>query len=422
MRILSSLILVIANIAAVSSLQNGLARLPPMGWMSWAKFLCETDCKKHPNTCISEDLYAKMGNRLVTDGYKDVGYEYIHIDDCWSKLQRNKEGRLEPDSTRFSKGIPWLVDFLHQRGIKLGIYGDVGPTTCAKYPGSLNHTTIDAETFASWGIDYLKFDGCFLNESGIPAEYKKMSDALIATGKKIVYGCEWPLYLQDHPETINYKDISSACNLWRNFHDIDVNWQSIINTIDWYNEHQDEIAEFHGPGAWNDPDMIVAGNPEITDDQARAQMTLWSIWSAPLIMSNDLRTVTPSAKAILQNRDVIAIDQDQIGDFGKMVFNWTDLYFYVKKVTPVVKVDDATEFSKAIAVLNRGTVNIKINMKLSLLDLKYDAGYSVRDLWAQKDLGLYGVNDELHLHIQPTGVVFLKATLVKKNRTFKWNI
>ncbi|KAI1698810.1 alpha galactosidase A domain-containing protein [Ditylenchus destructor] len=159
-------------------------------------------------------------------------------------------------------------------------------------------------------------------------------------------------------DQINYTQIGEHCNLWRNFDDVQLhnNWTSLISIIDWYTENQDRMAQVHGPDKWNDPDMIIAGNSEITDDQARAQMTLWSIWSAPLIMSNDLRNITATQKEILQNEEVIAVDQDPLGKFGKMIpragniVREENISIYLKEMTPVV----SGHFSYALAVLNRG--------------------------------------------------------------------
>uniref|UniRef100_A0AC34FXS2 Alpha-galactosidase n=1 Tax=Panagrolaimus sp. ES5 TaxID=591445 RepID=A0AC34FXS2_9BILA len=353
---LRNLIAIFLFFAIVESLNNGLVRTPPMGWMSWTKFYCEIDCVNHPKACINEDLYASQADRMAKDGYKDVGYEYIHIDDCWMSMQRDRAGRLTANATRFPHGIKWLADYVHNLGLKFAIYEDYGTKTCA---------------------------------------------------------CSWPAYLISEQDKVNYTEISQHCNLWRNFDDISRSWKSILSIIDWYNLFQDKMAAVHGPGQWNDPDMIIAGNSELTDDQARAQMTIWSIWSAPLIMSNDLRDITPGQKEILQNKEVIAIDQDPLGHFGKLIVNTTDVYVYAKKVTPV---DPSThEHSWAIAVLNKANFTVGVSVKASILGMTNPSGYKLRDLWAHKNIGfLKGSEAKIEAKVPATGVTFYKATIANK--------
>uniref|UniRef100_A0A914CM50 Alpha-galactosidase n=1 Tax=Acrobeloides nanus TaxID=290746 RepID=A0A914CM50_9BILA len=221
------------------------------------------DLPKRLKKCVE----AGSGNFETADGYLAVGYDTIHIDDCWEEWKRSVDGKLVANRTRFPSGINGLSKYMHDRGLKLGIYNDVGLTTCQGYPGGFGNEEIDAQTYADWGVDYLKYDGCFANDS------------------------------------------------MRN-----VAWSSIIDIIDHFVMNQGWFIYLPtGPGFFIDADMIVAGNPEITQDQARVQMSIWSIWSAPLIMSNDLRNITPGHKEILQNKYVIAVDQDPMGLWGKMI-------------------------------------------------------------------------------------------------------
>jgi hypothetical protein len=413
MAYLKILIFALFIFVAVEGLNNGLVRTPPMGWMSWTKFYCEIDCIKHPKACINEDLYASQADRMAKDGYRDVGYEYIHIDDCWMSMHRDRAGRLTPNATRFPHGIKWLANHIHNLGLKFAIYEDYGTKTCGGYPGSLGHLKTDANTFAEWDVDYLKLDGCYAEESEMPKGYPEMERDLNATGRPIVYACSWPAYLISEQDKVNYTEISQHCNLWRNFDDISRSWKSILSIIDWYNLYQDKMAAVHGPGQWNDPDMIIAGNSELTDDQAKAQMTIWSIWSAPLIMSNDLRDITPSQKAILQNKEVIAIDQDPLGHFGKLIVNTTDVYVYAKRVTPVDPSNH--EHSWAIAVLNKANFTVGVSIKASILGMTNPSGYKLRDLWAHKNIGfLKGSEAKIDAKVPATGVTFYKATIANK--------
>ncbi|VDM74238.1 unnamed protein product [Strongylus vulgaris] len=177
-----------------------------------------------------------------------------------------------------------------------------------------------------------------------------MERALNVTGRPIMYSCEWPAYLYPDQLEVNYTQIRQSCNLWRNYHDVANSWHSVLSIINFYDKWQDKLIPAAGPGGWHDPDMLIIGlNPGLTVDQAKVQLSIWSIWSAPLIMSNDLRAIDQQFKEILQNRDVIAIDQDPLGIMGRLVLNSQDNGVYVKPVIPTRA--DATSF--AIAVLNR---------------------------------------------------------------------
>uniref|UniRef100_A0A7E4VJU6 Alpha-galactosidase n=1 Tax=Panagrellus redivivus TaxID=6233 RepID=A0A7E4VJU6_PANRE len=390
------------------ALNNGLAKKPPMGWNSWVRFLCETDCVQNPNTCISSKLYQTMADFLIEEGYTDVGYTSVNVDDCWMSDARNKEGTLPANQTRFPDGILALAEFMHNRNLTFGIYQTVDTLTCQKYPGSFGHFKKDAETFAKWHVDYLKLDSCGLNGTLMPRAYKTMGKALNHTSRPILYSCSWPLGMLDkYSELINYTEIAAYCNTWRNYYDVLPEWDTILRIIDWYTLQQNTLAAVHGPGAWNDPDMIVVGNPGLTDDQARVQMTLWSIWSAPLIMSNDLRLVTASQKAILTNKDVIAIDQDELANFGKHLFFLDGFDVYRKNVTPV----NAQETSLAFGILNRYNKSRPFHAPISILGMRSEKGYHVKDLWAGTDLGLFKGEENISFSVPATGITFIKAEL-----------
>ncbi|XP_070317904.1 alpha-galactosidase A isoform X3 [Odocoileus virginianus] len=309
-------VLVPCGLPGACGLDNGLAMTPTMGWLHWERFMCNVNCQEEPDSCISEKLFLQIAEIMASDGWKDVGYEYICIDDCWMAPERDSKGRLQADPKRFPGGIRRLANYVHSKGLKLGIYADVGNKTCAGFPGSFGYYDIDAQTFADWGVDLLKFDGCYCDSIQHLAEgYKQMSLALNRTGRSIVYSCEWPLYMWPIFKP-NYTEIREYCNHWRNFADIYDSWQSIRNTLDWTSSNQKIIVPVAGPGGWNDPDMLVIGNFGLSRDQQITQMALWAIMAAPLLMSNDLRHISPEAKALLQDKDVIAINQDRLGRQG----------------------------------------------------------------------------------------------------------
>ncbi|KAI6198601.1 Alpha-galactosidase [Aphelenchoides besseyi] len=367
-------------------LDNGLVKLPPMGWMSWSRFFCETDCVKHPQGCINEQLYKLQARRLVNDGYRELGYTHVHIDDCWSEKGRTSEGKLSPDHSRFPSGIPALVQFMHDRGLKLGLYGDVGFVTCAGYPASYGHEKIDAQTFADWNVDYMKFDGCNLNIPELQKGYQIFGDYLNETGKQIVYSCEWPFYEMQHQYTSNYTAIAKTCNLFRNFNDVANSFDSVLSIIAYYIKNQDEYVKFHGPGQWFDP---------VTE--SRTQMAVWSAWSAPLIMSNDLRVLESELRDILQNKRVIAVDQDPLGIMAKMVNEQNKVLTFLKPMTPVN--DKKKRYSYAIVLMNKSMDEQKSTIRFNQLNMTNPDGYQLQNLWTGEDLGVKKPEDSMIVRV-----------------------
>ncbi|KAJ7402166.1 Alpha-galactosidase A [Pitangus sulphuratus] len=337
--------------AAVAALDNGLARTPPMGWLHWERFLCGTDCAGHPSRCVSERLFVEMADRMASEGWRDAGYEFLCIDDCWMAPTRDGQGRLRADPRRFPGGIRRLADYVHSKGLKLGIYSDVGEKTCAGFPGSYGHYELDARTFASWGVDLLKFDGC---SSGSPERlaegYRRMSLALNKTGRSIVYACEWPFYLRPMQQ-------------------------------------------------------LVIGNFGLSWDQSVTQMAMWAIMAAPLFMSNDLRRISPEAKCLLQNKEVIAINQDPLGRQG---------YRILKDKTFELWERPLSGRAYAVAVLNQQEIGGPQNFTFSLTflgnGLACNPACSMRQvLPASRDWGVYSWISSLSVEVNPTGTVLLKV-------------
>jgi len=374
-----------------------------MGWMSWQRYRCNIDCKNQPRECISEDLYKRMADRIVSDGYRELGYEYVNIDDCWTLKNRSADGKLVADPGRFPSGIAALAKYMHDRGLKLGIYGDAGTHTCGGYPGSEGFFDVDAQTFADWGVDSLKLDGCYLDVNDMTNVYPLMTAALNKTGRPILYSCSWPAY-QTNPD---YPKIANYCNIWRNYGDIGDSWTSVKNIADWFVQNQNTLVPIAKPGAFNDPDMIIVGNFGLTKDQAKVQMAIWSILASPILMSNDLDHITPEFRHILQNRHVIAVNQDKDGKMGEMTKKDGNIHIFRRPVRP--------EGSVAIALVNRveggGPAVYKASARdMGLTDTK---GYYVTDLFDNNRLvTILGVNDTLTVTVNPMGVVFYKATLI----------
>lgn len=282
-----------------------MAMTPPMGWNSWNHFACNVD----------EELIKATANAMVKTGMKNAGYVYVNIDDCWHG-ERDANGRIQVDPERFPSGMKALADYVHQRGLKLGIYSDAGWKTCAGKPGSRGYEFQDAKTYAAWGIDYLKYDWC--NTAGLKAEgaYMTMSRALKTAGRPIVLSiCEWG-------DNTPWKWAKPLGQLWRTTGDIYAcfdceydhgTWSSwgVLQIIDM----QDGLRRYAGPGHWNDPDMMEVGNG-MSIEEDRAHFSMWAMLAAPLIAGNDLLHMSKETLAVLTNKAVISVDQDSLGIQG----------------------------------------------------------------------------------------------------------
>ncbi|XP_050728352.1 alpha-N-acetylgalactosaminidase-like [Eriocheir sinensis] len=405
------LLVVVAAVAALwagaaMALDNGLALTPPMGWLAWERFRCNTDCENDPYNCISQNLMMQMAELMSTDGYLSAGYDVVCLDDCWMDMERDADGRLQPDSSRFPSGIPALADFIHTLGLKFGIYEDFGNKTCAGYPGIFGHLETDANTFAEWGVDYVKLDGCYSTPEEMDEGYPEFGMHLNNTGRPMVYSCSWP----DYENNPNYTAIVKTCNLWRNYADIGDSWASVSNIIDHYAAVQDQLAPLAGPGHWNDPDMLIIGNFGLSYDQAKTQMAIWSIMAAPLIMSVDLRDIRPAFKDILLNRRVIAVDQDPLGIQGARISKTNNIEVWSRPVEPVVN----GSYSYALAILNRGeSTPTQVTLTLKDQGLTSPQGYWVEDLFEGEVGSLVMPDDSFTISVNPSGVVMLRCWLLE---------
>uniref|UniRef100_A0A0E0BC46 Alpha-galactosidase n=1 Tax=Oryza glumipatula TaxID=40148 RepID=A0A0E0BC46_9ORYZ len=284
-----------------SMLANGLATAPPMGWNSWNHFACDGN---------GEDVIRETADALVSTGLAAAGYKYVNIDDCWAEPQRDSKGNLVANKKTFPHGIKALADYVHSKGLKLGIYSDAGFKTCAKVqPGSLGHEEQDAKTFASWGVDYLKYDNCNNGDLKPLERYPEMSKALMMAGRPIYFSlCEWG---DMHPA----KWGAAYGNSWRTTNDIADTWESMVSRAD-----ENEVwADYARPGGWNDPDMLEVGNGGMTNDEYIVHFSLWAISKAPLIIGCDVRHMSQETYDILANKEVIAVNQDALGIQGKKV-------------------------------------------------------------------------------------------------------
>lgn len=397
---------------SVTGLHEGLALTPPMGWLSWERFTCNIDCKNDPANCISERLYKDMADRMVADGYKDVGYQYVNIDDCWMEHERDEKGRLVPDRERFPNGIKALADYVHSNGLKLGIYQDVGIMTCAKYPGSLNHFDIDAATFEEWGVDMLKVDGCYADPKEMGDTYPQYSDAISKLTRPILFSCEWPLYEYQEGIKSDYKRIAKYCHMWRNFHDVNDSWGSVLSIVDYYAENQYDIVPVASPGHWNDPDMILAGNFGLSYDESVAQFLLWAVWSSPLLMSNDLRDIRKEYSDLLKNKEIIAVNQDPLGKMGKRLLKDGDIEIWARPISPFSANGD---YSYAIVFFNRNNLGgpTNVDIQLRALGLANADCYATYDVFNPNVTKNYCPQDVLKVRVNPSGAKMVIAKLLK---------
>jgi len=345
------------------ALENGLALTPPMGWNSWNRFACN----------VTEDLVKSAADAMVSSGMKDAGYEYIVIDDCW-QISRDAAGNIVADAKTFPAGIKALADYVHSKGLKFGIYSDAGTKTCAGRPGSRGHEYQDALQYAAWGVDYLKYDWCNTGTANAQAAYSTMRDALNSSGRPIVFSlCEWGT----NKPWLWAKDVG---NLWRTTGDISDCWTCKKDQLSWTQilDLQVGLEAYAGPGHWNDPDMLEVGNGGMTATEYRAHFSFWCLLAAPLMAGNDLKNMTPEIKEILSNKEVIAVNQDQLGMQGRRVRKSGDSEVWSKQLK---------DGGRAVILLNRGSAGTDISV--SWEDLAYPAHLSaaVRELWAKKDLG-----------------------------------
>ncbi|KAK8276577.1 hypothetical protein V6Z11_D10G209500 [Gossypium hirsutum] len=316
----------------IFQLNNGLALTPQMGWNSWNFFACS----------ISEDLIKETADALVSTGLADLGYVYVNIDDCWSAATRNLKGQLVPDPKTFPSGIKALSDYVHGKGLKLGIYGDAGAFTCQVRPGSLFHETGDAQLFADWGVDYLKYDNCFNLGIDPKKRYPPMRDALNATGRTIFY---------------------SICECMTTIADINDKWASRA-----------------GPGGWNDPDMLEVGNGGMTYQEYRAHFSIWALMKAPLLIGCDVRNMTAETLEILSNKEVISVNQDSLGVQGRKV--------YVSGEANCLQVwaGPLSGNRLVVAFWNRCSKAATITARWEVLGLESSTHVSIRDLWQHKEV------------------------------------
>jgi alpha-galactosidase len=356
--------------------QDKIALTPPMGWNSWNYFACK----------VTDADVRGAADAIASNGMKEAGYIYVNIDDCWQG-ERDGQGFIHPNS-KFHD-IKALADYVHGKGLKLGIYSSPGPKTCAGFEGSLGHEEQDAETYAKWGVDYLKYDKCSWRGT-VPEEiaaYRKMHEALAKTGRLILFSlCQYG------DDRVWSWGASVGGNAWRTTGDISADYERMA----YIGFGQNGLERFAGPGHWNDPDMLEVGNGKLTDDENKTHMSLWCLLAAPLLAGNDLTRMSPRTLAILTNREAIAVDQDPAGFQGFRVAQEGPLEVWVKPLS---------DGSKAVGLFNRGYTPATITAYFK--DIKVGETAAVRDLWLHKDLGIF--TGSFSATVPRHGVVLVKV-------------
>jgi alpha-galactosidase len=363
-----------------------------MGWNSWNTFGCNN---------LNETLIKGVADTFVSSGMKDVGYQYVNLDDCWMN-GRDASGKIQVNTSRFPSGMAALADYVHGKGLKIGLYSTPGTKTCANIysgysggVGSLGYETSDAQTYASWGIDYLKYDKCTAALSG----FATMRDALRATGRPIFYSINPGDGTGCPPDGCSINLVQTA-NMWRIGFDINASWSSITGLVD----QDQKLYSYAGPGHWNDPDMLEVGNGSLTQTENQAHFSMWAILAAPLIAGNDIRSMSSATKTILTNAEVIAVDQDPLGVQGNLVASpGTNLQVWAKKLSGTNAV--------AVALFNRGSTTASITAPWSALGIP-TGDATVRDLWSHSDVGTFS-GSYAASSVPSHGVVMLKVVSVQ---------
>jgi alpha-galactosidase len=366
-----------------------------MGWNSWNFF--------HGN--VTDKDIRNAADQLVSTGMKDAGYVYVNIDDTWEG-ERDAHGVLHSNA-KFPD-MKALADYVHSKGLKLGIYSSPGPKTCAGFEGSLNHEEQDAQLYASWGVDYLKYDLCSFIPAVMQAQapddkaaqmrlmiaaYGKMNKALKASGRPITYSlCQygWDAVWEWGPAV--------GANLWRTTGDIQPNWQSIYSILN----EQAGLAKYAGPGHWNDPDMLEVGNGRLSAAENRTHFSMWAMLAAPLLAGNDLPNMTPEIRAILTNRDVIDIDQDRLGSEATHAYSDGEVDVWTRRLA---------SGGLAIAVVNAGSDRLSTHpFLLSPARLGLHGTQKGKNLWTGKEILL---SNEMPLEIASHDILLVRIPAPK---------
>ena len=379
---------------------TSLASTPPMGWNSWNTF----------GENINETVVRETADALVSTGLKDHGYNYIVIDDCWSiKDRRDANSDLIADPEKFPNGIKALADYVHSKGLKFGMYSDAAEKTCGSYPGSYGFEEQDAQLWASWEVDFLKYDYCFAppEQAVAIARYARMGEALRKTGREFLYSlCEWG---SQAPYLWGRK---VGGHMWRVSGDVYDTWVNIwLKTwyaigIDVSIDIANDLHEYGGPGGWNDLDMLVVGlkgkgqiaGTGMSFVEYQSHMSIWCMACSPLMIGCDVRKLEADTASLLMNPEVLAVNQDPLGVPGKRVKQMGSCEIWTKRLA---------DSSVAVAVINRGSRPEDVPIKAREIGM-FDTPKLARNLWTQQDIADF--KKELVQRVHPHETVLLKVS------------
>ncbi|GAA0690955.1 ricin-type beta-trefoil lectin domain protein [Streptomyces malaysiensis subsp. malaysiensis] len=384
--------------SAAQAAPGSPALTPPLGWNSWNSFGCG----------VTEAQVRQAADAAVSSGMRDAGYRYVVVDDCWFDPQRDTAGNLRANPTKFPSGMKALGDYIHGKGLKFGIYQVPNERTCAQgggsYPGatgSKGHETQDARTFASWGVDYLKYDWC--SSAGTRdeqvARFTLMRDALRATGRPIVYSINPNSYHAITGDTYNWGEVA---DLWRTTEDLLDIWQNgntnsypmgVGNVVD----VTAPLAAQSGPGHWNDPDMLVVGRPGLSLTESRSHFALWALMAAPLMAGNDIRTMSADVSAVLRNPRLLAVNQDPLGAGGRRVRDDGDTEVFAKPLS---------DGSVAVGLFNRGNGTATVTATAAQIGLS-GGSFTLTDLWTG---GTSSTTGQVSASVPAHGVAAFRVT------------
>ncbi len=361
-----------------------IAKTPPMGWNSWNAF----------GLNINSKTVMDVADSMVAKGMANVGYEYIVIDDGW-QIDRDENGKIVVNAERFPEGMKYLADYIHSKGLKFGLYTCCGTETCGGLPGSYGYEEIDMQTYADWGVDFIKSDWCNTNGLSTRTQYKIMSDAIKTTGRPMILSlCEWGI---SQP----WEWANGIGAMWRTTNDIQDCWDCLRDWggMGWTRilELQVSLAQYAGPGHWNDPDMLEVGNWALNPTECRSHFSMWCMLAAPLIAGNNIATMNNTIRDILTAPEIIAVNQDSLGIQGTRIRNDNGLQVWRKSLS---------DSSVAVALLNLTNKETTMYVTLRELGLKSGVMSSVRDLWEQTDLN--PITDTFQVNVTAHGVKMLK--------------
>jgi alpha-galactosidase len=408
MKFFKTLLLSFMGVTFLMTAFSQLAPKPPMGWNTWNTF----------QTKIDETMLKEMVDIYTSSGMREAGYQFFVLDDGWMAMERDKNGSLVADPVKFPNGMKAFADYVHAKGLKFGIYNCAGAKTCAGYPGTRGHEYEDARLYASWGVDFLKYDWCYTDSLNAPEAYKTMSAALRATGRPIVFSiCEWG----DHSPWLWAGGVGE---LYRSTGDISAsfivrkpigNWtpQSVLSILDL----QEAIRKYNGPNHWNDPDMLEVGNG-MSYAEDKSHFSLWCMLAAPLAAGNDLRKMSPQTRQILTNKEMIDIDQDERGIAAFKMLLPDSLEMWVK---PLKNNELALCFfnrTGGAKKLNLNWKDLYISDSLSGLDVHFDKQiFTLQDVWLKTGSGLS--DKKLQREIASHDVLVFRLRPVSKNQSIK---